>query len=50
MAGKSEALLDALRRVRTYKLMQARGYERLAKKAWDESTKQLLATISAQEA
>jgi hypothetical protein len=37
-----KALLDAVKRIRTYKLMQAKGYERLVKKAKDERTKQLL--------
>ena len=44
-----KALLDAVKRIRTYKLMQAKGYERLVKKAKDERTKQLLAEISADE-
>lgn len=48
--GERKALLDAARRIRTYKLMQALGYERLAKKAQDERTRQLLRRIGAQEA
>jgi VIT1/CCC1 family predicted Fe2+/Mn2+ transporter len=44
-----KALLDAAKKIRTYKLMQAKGYERLVKKAKDERTKQLLAEISANE-
>ena len=43
------ALFEAARRIHTYKLMQARGYERLTGKAEDERTKQLLAGISANE-
>jgi VIT1/CCC1 family predicted Fe2+/Mn2+ transporter len=44
------ALLDAAKRVHTYKLMQAKGYERVAKKAHEERTKRLLLQISANEA
>jgi VIT1/CCC1 family predicted Fe2+/Mn2+ transporter/rubrerythrin len=44
-----KALLDAAKKIRTYKLMQAKGYERLANKARDERTKRLLAEISADE-
>ena len=44
------ALLDVAKKVHAYKLMQAKGYDRLAKKAQDERTKQLLAGISANEA
>jgi VIT1/CCC1 family predicted Fe2+/Mn2+ transporter/rubrerythrin len=44
------ALLDAAKGVRTYKLMQAKGYERVAKKAHDERTKRLLLQISTDEA
>jgi VIT1/CCC1 family predicted Fe2+/Mn2+ transporter/rubrerythrin len=44
------ALLDAANKVHAYKLMQAKGYDRLAKKAQDERTKHLLAGISANEA
>jgi VIT1/CCC1 family predicted Fe2+/Mn2+ transporter len=44
-----KALLDAAKRIRTYKLMQSKGYERLIKKAVDERIKQLLAEISANE-
>ena len=44
-----EALLDAAKKVCTYKLMQARGYERLVKKTKDERTKRLLAEISVEE-
>jgi len=44
-----KALLDAAKKVHAYKLMQAKGYERLVKKAKGERTKQLLADISADE-
>ncbi len=44
------ALLDAAKGVRTYKVMQAKGYERVAKKAHDERTKRLLQQISTDEA
>jgi VIT1/CCC1 family predicted Fe2+/Mn2+ transporter len=44
------ALLDVAKQVHAYKLMQAEGYERLAKKAQDERTKQLLVAISTSEA
>jgi len=44
-----KALLGCVKQIRTYKLMQAKGYERLAKKAEGERTKQLLAEISANE-
>lgn len=43
------ALLDAATNIRTYKLMQAKGYERLVKKAQHERTKRLLEQIRAQE-
>ena len=44
-----KALLDAAKRIRTYKLMQGKGYERLAKKAKGERTNRLLAEIGADE-
>ena len=44
-----KALLDAAKKIHTYKFMQAKGYERLVKRARDERTKQLLAEISANE-
>jgi VIT1/CCC1 family predicted Fe2+/Mn2+ transporter len=44
------ALLDAAKKVHAYKLMQAKGYDRLAKKAQDERTKRLLVEISGGEA
>ena len=42
-------LLDTAKRIRTFKLMQSKGYERLVRKAVDESVKRLLAEISANE-
>jgi len=42
-------LLEAAKKVRTYKIMQSMGYQRLAKKAVNERTKQLLVEISANE-
>jgi rubrerythrin len=44
-----ESLLEAAKKIRAYKLMQAKGYERLARKAKDERTKQLLVEISTNE-
>ena len=44
-----KALLDATRKIHAYKLMQAKGYERLIKNAREERTKQLLAEISTNE-
>jgi rubrerythrin len=44
------ALLGAAKRVHAYKLMQAKGYERLARKAQDERAKRLLMDVSAGEA
>jgi len=44
-----EALIEAAKRIHSYKLMQAKGYERLAKKARDGRTKRLLTHISADE-
>jgi hypothetical protein len=44
-----KVLLETARKIRAYKLMQAKGYERLVKKAGDERTKRLLAEISADE-
>ena len=53
MAGLTDrerkTLLGAAEKIHAYKLMQAKGYERLVKKAKDERTKQLLAGISADE-
>jgi VIT1/CCC1 family predicted Fe2+/Mn2+ transporter/rubrerythrin len=48
-AQERKALLDTAKKIRTYKLMQSDGYGRLVKKAMDESTKQFLAEISANE-
>jgi len=45
-----KALLDVVKQVRAYKLMQAKGYDRLVKKAQDERAKKLLMDISANEA
>jgi VIT1/CCC1 family predicted Fe2+/Mn2+ transporter/rubrerythrin len=45
-----KALLDAAKRVYAYKRMQAKGYERLARKAQDERAKRLLMDVSAGEA
>jgi len=42
-------LLDAAKKVRTYKLMQSTGYQKLIKKAYDERIRKLLAEISANE-
>jgi len=42
-------LLDAAKKVRTYKLMQSMGYQRLIKKACDEGIRKLLVEISANE-
>lgn len=47
---QTEALLVAANKIRTYKLLQVKGYERLAKKAQEERTKRLLLEISASEA
>ncbi len=44
-----EALFSVVKKIRIYKLMQTRGYERLAKKAKDERTKRFLVEISAEE-
>ena len=44
-----KALLDAARKIHTYKLLQAKGYERLARKAKGERTKRPLEEISADE-
>ena len=48
-SSEKTALLDAARRILAYKLMQAKGYEGLAKKARDERTKRLLVQIGADE-
>jgi VIT1/CCC1 family predicted Fe2+/Mn2+ transporter len=46
---EKKRLFEAARKVRTYKLMQSVGYQKLIKKAIDERTKQLLVEISAGE-
>jgi VIT1/CCC1 family predicted Fe2+/Mn2+ transporter/rubrerythrin len=43
-------LLDAAKNIHTYKLMQAKGFQILARKAKDERIKQLLLRIGADEA
>jgi VIT1/CCC1 family predicted Fe2+/Mn2+ transporter len=48
-AKERKALLNAAKKIRTYKLMQSNSYQRLIKKATEERTKQLLAEISANE-
>jgi VIT1/CCC1 family predicted Fe2+/Mn2+ transporter len=47
---EGKALLGAAKRIHTYKLMQARGYERLTRKAQDERAKRLLMDVGASEA
>jgi VIT1/CCC1 family predicted Fe2+/Mn2+ transporter len=49
-ASERAALLGAARRVHTYKLMQARGYARLATRAQDQGAKRVLTAISTGEA
>jgi VIT1/CCC1 family predicted Fe2+/Mn2+ transporter len=44
-----QTLLKTAKKIHSYKLLQAGGYERLIKKARDERTKELLMTISADE-
>jgi VIT1/CCC1 family predicted Fe2+/Mn2+ transporter len=48
-AQERKALLESAKKVRTYKLMQSMGYQKLIKKAVNERTGQLLAEISANE-
>jgi VIT1/CCC1 family predicted Fe2+/Mn2+ transporter/rubrerythrin len=48
-AKEKNTLLEAAKRVQTYKIMQSMGYKRLVKKAVNERTKQLLTEISASE-
>ena len=43
------SLLEAAKKVHTYKIMQSMGYKRLIKKAVNERTKQLLTEMSANE-
>lgn len=47
---ETETLLGTAKKIHAYKLMQAKGYERLAKKAKDERAKKLLLEISNDEA
>ncbi len=50
LSGEEKSiLLEAAKKVHTYKIMQSMGYERLIKKAADERTKQLLTEIGASE-
>jgi VIT1/CCC1 family predicted Fe2+/Mn2+ transporter/rubrerythrin len=44
-----KTLLETVKKIHSYKLLQAGGYERLVKKARDERTKGLLMRISADE-
>jgi VIT1/CCC1 family predicted Fe2+/Mn2+ transporter len=44
-----KALLEKIKKIYTYKLMQAKGYEKLAKTVEDERIKRLLQEISANE-
>ena len=48
-AKEKKVLLATAKKILTYKLMQSNGYKRLIKKAMDETTKQLLAEIGANE-
>ena len=48
-AKERKALLNTAKKIHSYKLMQAMGYERLAKKVKDQRTRQLLADISDNE-
>jgi len=48
-AREKKLLLESVKKLRTYKLMQSNGYKRLIKKAMDERTKQLITEISADE-
>ena len=43
------SLLDLAKKVHAYKLMQAKGYDRLIKKAHDERIERLLAEIGAKK-
>ena len=47
--SERRTLLDTAKKISTYKIMQAKGYERLIKKPLDEGIKQLLAEISTNE-
>jgi len=46
---EKEAVIEAVKKVHTYKLMQAVGYQRLTKRAAEEGTKRLLVEISTSE-
>jgi len=48
-AKQKEGLVDAVKKIYVYKLMQAIGYKRLTKRATDERTKQLLSELSTNE-
>jgi VIT1/CCC1 family predicted Fe2+/Mn2+ transporter len=48
-AEESKVLLEAANKVRTYKIMQSIGYQRLFKKAVDQTIKKLLEEISTNE-
>jgi len=48
-AKERKVLLESAKKIRTYKLMQSMGYQRLIKKAFDERIKKLLAEISTNE-
>lgn len=48
-AKETRVLLESAKKIRTYRLMQAKGYQRLISKATDERGRQLLAELSANE-
>jgi len=47
---EKKALIDTVKKIYIYKLMQTKGYEKLARKAKEQRAKQLLLHISANEA
>ncbi len=47
---EKEALINTVRKIYAYKLMQTKGYEKLVRKAKEQRAKQLLLHISANEA
>lgn len=47
---EKEALINTVKEIYTYKLMQAKGYEKLVRKAKEQRAKQLLGHISTNEA
>ena len=49
LAEEKNTLLEAAKKIQTYKIMQSVGYERLIKRAVNERTKRLLTEISASE-